>query len=608
MKLPSLDRHSVIQRRDLFTVLMVIGGWLIIPSVASYELVIVLAFSYAIVGLGLVLLFGTAGQLSLGSAIFFAAGTFTTSNLSMRMGLGLELQIIFSFVVGFIVGVVVGLPSVRVGGLSLAISTFALSFAGQQLLFEWGYVSGGGAGVGVKPLEVFGMDFSARGQLAQASLVVFAIIAWMVANLLSSRTGRVLNAVRTSEVAASAVAGIEVKRAKLWVFGMAAGIAAVGGAIYMHAIKYVNPENFDINLSIALILTLIIGGSNRISGAIVGAFFVRGLPELFRGLQQYEGVMYGSILLLLVLYSPTGVVGLLRSISQFAGGKLGLVHTADATSEENLDLAPLRIHTQPMLPHSQIIGARLVIDNIGVKFGGLTAVDNVSFSVKPGEIFGLIGPNGAGKTTMFNAICGVVKSTGSVKFDVAEVSGMKVEARSHLGLSRTFQNLSLHSDRTVVENVMIGMNRLIDYSTVSELLRLPRVRRAEREIFDNAMETLGLVGLHRHADRIVADLPYGLQKRVEIARALSWHPRLLMLDEPAAGIPSAEADQIIGRTIEIARQSKITVVLIEHNMEVIAKYAERVAVLTHGRLLTEGLPSEVFQNSDVIEAYLGAAD
>jgi len=608
MKRPSLDRHAALQRRDLLTIVLAVAGWFIIPTISSYELAITLALSYAIVGLGLVLLFGTAGQLSLGSAIFFAAGTFTASNLSTRLGWGLELQIVFAFIIGFAVGIIVGLPSVRVGGLSLAISTFALSFAGQQLLFEWGYVSGGGAGVGIAPLQVFGMDFSARGRIAQTATVVFAILAWMVSNLLASRTGRVLNAVRTSEVAASAVAAIEVKRTKLWVFGMAAGIAAIGGAIYMHAIKYVNPENFDINLSIALILTLIIGGSNRISGAIVGALFVRGLPELFRGLQRYEGVIYGSILLLLVLYSPTGVVGALRSVPRFVRAKLGKIPAVDSVSLENLELAPIGTRRVSVAAQSGAMGVSLVVDNVSVRFGGLAAVDGVSFSVKPAEVFGLIGPNGAGKTTMFNAICGVVKSTGSVKFDGVEMSAMNVEARSRLGLSRTFQNLSLHSDRTVVENVMIGMNRLIDYGTVAEVLRLPKVRRVEKEIYDEAMETLGLVGLQQYADRLVSDLPYGLQKRVEIARAVSWHPKVLMLDEPAAGIPSAEADRIIGRTIEIARQAGITVVLIEHNMEVVAKYAERVAVLTHGRLLTEGLPGDVLKNPAVIEAYLGAED
>jgi|FLOH01.1.fsa_nt_gi branched-chain amino acid transport system permease protein len=608
MKMPSFDRHSALQRRDLATIIFAVAAWLIIPAFTSYELVITLALSYAIVGLGLVLLFGTAGQLSLGSAIFFAAGTFTASNLSTRLGWGLELQIVFAFAVGFAVGIVIGLPSVRVGGLSLAISTFALSFAGQQLLFEWGYVSGGGAGVGILPLKVLGMDFSARGRIAQTSVIVFAALAWMVSNLLASRTGRVLNAVRTSEVAASAVAAIEVKRTKLWVFGMASGIAAIGGAVYMHAIKFVNPENFDINLSIALILTLIIGGSNRISGAIVGAFFVRGLPELFRSLQRYEGVIYGGVLLLLVLYSPTGVVGALQSIPQFVRTKLRGATTTDAISLEDRELAPLESRRLFAAAKEGSMGSSLIVDNVGVRFGGLAAVDGVSFSVKPGEVFGLIGPNGAGKTTMFNAICGVVKATGSVRFDGVEISDMSVQARSRLGLSRTFQNLSLHSDRTVVENVMIGMNRLINYGTVAEMLRLPQVRRIEKEIYDEAMEMLGLVGMQPYADRLVSDLPYGLQKRVEIARAVSWHPRVLMLDEPAAGIPSVEADRIIGRTIEIARKEGITVVLIEHNMEVVAKYAERVAVLTHGKLLTEGLPSEVLKNSAVIEAYLGADD
>jgi branched-chain amino acid transport system ATP-binding protein len=282
--------------------------------------------------------------------------------------------------------------------------------------------------------------------------------------------------------------------------------------------------------------------------------------------------------------------------------------TSDAISLEDRELAPLESRRLFAAAKEGSMGSSLIVDNVGVRFGGLAAVDGVSFSVKPAEVFGLIGPNGAGKTTMFNAICGVVKATGSVKFDGVEMSDMSVQARSRLGLSRTFQNLSLHSDRTVVENVMIGMNRLINYGTVAEMLRLPQVRRVEKEIYDEAMEILGLVGMQPYADRLVSDLPYGLQKRVEIARAVSWHPRVLMLDEPAAGIPSAEADRIIGRTIEIARKEGITVVLIEHNMEVVAKYADRVGVLTHGRLLTEGLPSEVLKNPAVIEAYLGADD
>ena len=214
------------------------------------------------------------------------------------------------------------------------------------------------------------------------------------------------------------------------------------------------------------------------------ALFVRGLPELFRGIQRYEGVVYGSILLLLVLYSQTGVVGAFQSLSRFVRAKLGKTPVVDSNSLENLKLAPLGMRRASVAAQGGVMGASLVIDSVSVRFGGLAAVDGVSLSVKPAEVFGLIGPNGAGKTTLFNAICGVVESTGSVKFDGAEMSAMSVEARSRLGLSRTFQNLSLHADRTVVENVMIGMNRLINYTVVAEMLRMPKVRRVEKAIYE----------------------------------------------------------------------------------------------------------------------------
>jgi branched-chain amino acid transport system ATP-binding protein len=247
----------------------------------------------------------------------------------------------------------------------------------------------------------------------------------------------------------------------------------------------------------------------------------------------------------------------------------------------------------------------LKVEGLGLHFGGIAAVDDLTFTVPEGRIYSIIGPNGAGKTTLFNMISGVYRpSRGRIRFAGADVTNMEPHRLARLGLSRTFQNLQIFFRLTALENVMVGRHVHEPKGILAHALRLPSVRRANRDCADRARELLKFVGLGPDADRIAGGLPYGALKRLEIARALASEPKLLLLDEPAAGCNAVETEEIDGLIQQVARQG-ITVALVEHDMKLVMKISDRILVLERGRTLTEGTPREVRDNPAVLEAYLG---
>ncbi len=606
----------------------------------QYEQFIVsLVLLNAVVGVGLVLLVGVGGQLSLGHATFLAVGAYTAANLSTRSTIGLPLELLVAVVLAVVVGMIVGLPSLRLSGLLLAVGTLALGFAGQQILFIWTPVTGGGGGITVAPLMFFGRPITLIG----ASVVVLGLALFLVFNILRGRTGRALHALRTSDAAARSV-GIEVERRRVAAFAMSAALTAAGGVLYGHAVSYLAPDNFGIDLSITLVIMTIIGGQRRLLGAVLGAAFVIGLPEQFRTFADYEGILYGVILLLVIIFAPGGIVEIVDRISsavrsRIGRGKRSVEHStpgpvsiedhgvayrpeehgdhgvAAHIAEGDVDLAaaePVAVDAGGGLrtrSGREVIvsaeGLPLRTTDVRVEFGGVTAVRNVSFEVAPGEVLGLIGPNGAGKTTLFNAICGVVPATGSVRFGEDELSKMSVRARAMSGVGRTFQNLSLHEGLTPIDHVLIGRHRFFQYGLTSEMLRLPKVVRSEREGYEEALALLELLGLADVAHDKVDDLPYGIQKRVDVARALAARPRILLLDEPAAGLPHDEADALIDHVLHLTRPQRTSVIIIEHNVELVRRVSERIVVLNAGEILAAGAPDEILENRLVAEAYLG---
>jgi branched-chain amino acid transport system permease protein len=575
--------------------------WFFAASYADYSQVMMLTIIYAIIGASLVIVFGLAGQLTLGHTIFVATGAFLSANITAAWGRGLETEIPIVFVVTLGAGLIVGLPSLRVNELYLALATFAIAFVGVQLLFEWKSFTSGGTGKPAGTLSFFGHEFERGVTLVRISLVVIVIVFWLVGNLIDGRTGRAMNALRTSETAAKSV-GLPVPWLKVLAFGLGGAFAGVAGVLYIHSIRRAIPENFGVNFSIIVILTLIIGGSHRLSGAVVGAIFVRWLPELVRDVQEYEGIIYGGALIILTLFSPTGLVGLFENSFKRLKNIIRPSPPLDLERVEGLALSS---------PHlSDLAGGekrgRLVVESATVAFGGVRAVDDVSFEIQPGAITGLIGSNGAGKTTCFNAITGHVSGAGGrFVLDGKDITGMPIHQRALSGMGRTFQNLNLHGDMTVLDHALLGLDRELGYSRFSEFFRFPWVLKAERSAHYRAAELLDHMGLLAHWNDKVEDLPYGLQKRVDVVRAMATNPSILLLDEPAAGLPTAEAAEMMEHVRAFAEFSGAGLLVIEHNVELVADVCERVIVMDAGGILADGSATEVMADERVIAAYLG---
>lgn len=250
--------------------------------------------------------------------------------------------------------------------------------------------------------------------------------------------------------------------------------------------------------------------------------------------------------------------------------------------------------------------ALLELKDLCVFFGGVKAVLDVTLSVEKGEFYGLIGPNGAGKTTVFNAVTGVVRPTkGQVYFDGVCLNGMRPDKISHLGIARTFQNIRIYPKMKVYENVSIGLNSIPQYGVMQAMLGTPAVRRRERESYEDCIRYLSMVGMEQYKDYEAGALPYGLQRKLEIARALATNPKLLFLDEPAAGMNTGESQELIEFLRDLHKSTGLAIVLIEHHLEVVMELCEKITVLNLGKILAEGTPEEIQKNPDVIKAYLG---
>lgn len=576
--------------------------WFLAAAYSEYSQVMQLSLAYALVGAALMLVFGVAGQLTLGHSIFLAAGAFISANVTAEWGRGLETEIPLVLGITFVMGLLVGLPSLRVSELYLALATFAVAFVGVQILFEWQQFSGGGSGKPAGDLTIFGREFERGVTLVRIGLVLLVVTFWVAGNILDGRTGRAMNALRTSETAAKS-AGLNAAWLKILAFGFSGAITGVAGVFYIHSVRFANPNQYGVNLSITLILALIIGGKHRLAGAAVGASFVLWLPEYFRDVQEWEGVIYGGVLIALTLYSPDGLIGLFEKVwapvSRLLGGR-------KSTSSATVGVPTSALMSPELAPfRREAPTGHLVVDGAFVSFGGVHAVEDVSFEVEPGAVTGLIGSNGAGKTTCFNAITGHVKASGRFVIDGRDVSAMSIHTRALAGLGRTFQNLNLHGDMRVLDHVLLSLDRELRYTRLEELVRAPRVLREERRAYRRAAEVLDHMELLEHWDTNVDDLPYGLQKRVDVARALAPNPQILLLDEPAAGIPTSEAREMMEKVLSYAAHIGAGVLVIEHNVELVTGICERIIVMDSGEILADGTAEEIVNDERVIAAYLG---
>ncbi len=541
-----------------------------------------------IVTAGLNVLVGFTGQISLGHAGFYAIGAYTAALLTARAGWRPLAAVSLAILLAALVGAGVAAAALRVSGPYLAMVTIAFGIIVEGVLIEWVSVTGGPGGI-------FNIPKPGLLRSYWLILVTAALALWLVANLRASAWGRAFLAVRGSEVAAESL-GLSAYYIRIVAFTISAAFAGAGGALFAFLNGYISPDSFTLQTSILFLLALLFGGTGYVAGPVVGSLVFTLLPELLTSLADYRLILYGGLLMLSIYRLPAGVVGALRRILPPRHAR-AWPQTGQPPADAVAPRDP-RVDSAAERPLLRVEGASL-------SFGGVTALVQVTLSVPARGITAVIGPNGAGKTTLLNVLSGYYSpDAGIVRLGHEPVAGKPPYAIARLGVARTFQTAQLFGDLTVLENVAVGVAGPRLGSPVSALLATPWARRQERDLLQRAVALIGAMGLLEWAGRPAEALPAGLRRRLEIIRALARRPRLLLLDEPAAGLNAAETEKLIELLFQI-RDRGITILLVEHDMSLVMNVSDQITVLNFGKKIAEGTAEEIERNQEVIDAYLG---
>ena len=551
----------------------------------------------ALVAMGLVLLTGVGGLTSFGQAAFCGFGAYTTAVLTTAYGVSPWLALPASLVVSGIAAVLLGLVTVRLSGHYLPLGTIAWGLGLFYLFSKLEFLGRNDGISAVPPLSIGSLKMIDPGTIYFAIWTAVLISALLTMNLLDSRTGRAIRALRRGHIAAEAF-GVQTPRTKLLVFIYAAVLAGLSGWLYAHFQRAVNPTPFGAQAGIEYLFIAVVGGAGYVWGAVLGAAIVTilkevlqsYLPMLLHGEGQLEIIVFGIMLVALLQLAPAGVWPWL--ISWLPS------RAARRNPDASLTLPP---RERPSGAPNVLLG----IEKARKQFGGVIAVNDVSFDVRAREIVALIGPNGAGKSTTFNLITGVLRASGGS----LAVFGRKIHNASPqeivaLGISRTFQHVKLVPDMTVLENVAIGTHQRGHAGALASMFRFDRAD--EAKLLAEAARQIERVGLADQMNQLAGSLSLGQQRIVEIARALCADPMLLLLDEPAAGLRHMEK-QRLATLLRQLRDGGMSVLLVEHDMGFVMDLADRIVVLDFGTKIAEGTPEAIKTNPDVIKAYLGAA-
>ena len=585
---------------------------------------------FALVALGLNVVVGQAGLLDLGYVGFFAVGSYVAALWTSPDSAYIHIPYLWTLPLAMVVtvcfGVVLGIPTLRLRGDYLAIVTLGFGEIIRLLATLIPALKGqvGFQNVGAPPgtdaggHEIF--NNSAGTPWFWFTVTIIICVLMLLTNLERSRVGRAWIAIREDEDAAE-IMGVPKFRFKIWAFGIGAALGGLSGAVFAGQVGFVNNQKFDVQTSILFLAAVVLGGSGNKFGALLGGALVSYIPLRFTAIADYKYLIFGAALVLMMIFRPQGLLGSrsqllanVRSIRDTSRRLVGAVPVIYGETPVSTEPEPVEEAVTPEVaeivapdrPLETAVGENLVeINDLSVTFGGLTALDHVSFDIRRGEILGLIGPNGAGKTTCFNAMTGVYDpSSGDVTLEGANIIGKSQHVITRLGIARTFQNIRLFGEMTALENVVVGLDARHRTGTWGALFRSPTHRREERESIERGLALLGFVGIADRAEILARNLPYGYQRRLEIARALATEPKLLCLDEPAAGFNPAEKDELMA-LIRTIRDDGYTILLIEHDMRLVMEVTDRIVVLEFGKKIAEGSPAEIRNNPAVIAAYLG---
>lgn len=551
-----------------------------------------------IVLVGLNILVGLSNQLSLGHVGFYAIGAYLSAILTMRVGLNFFISILIASLVVAIFGAIVALLSLRAKGPYLAMVTIAFGELISIIANRWVDVTGGPAGYYTQTPSFFGFQLQSYEYLWFIGLLAVIFTAG-ASNIFNGRYGRTFKAFGSSEVA-SEVLGINVRNWKVLAFALSAFLAGVGGGLFAFQNGFISSTTFELNKSILFLIGIIIGGSGTKWGPVLGTGIIVLLPQLLHGYVDYHLMIFGGILLVALILLPDGIVGGFLKLP-FIKKRFRLKSFNDASSFQT-DKKPVID-----LPDG-LEGTLMKVKDLSMHFGGLKAVDEVSFNIQGGTVHGIIGPNGSGKSTTVNVLSGVyMPSGGTILWQNTEITQYAPHDIAKVGLTRTFQNLQLFEDLTVIQNVMVGFHRHYKTGFFMNLFQATSVLKEEDKYAQKAFDLLRIVGLEDKAYDNATDLSYGEQRLVEIARGLALKPALLILDEPAAGASPVEIEKIMD-VIKRLKQAGLSIILVEHHMEIVMNICDHITVLDFGKKISEGDPETIQNDSRVIEAYLGGEE